>query len=187
MTFDNNINKKIYNTKSLTIGFFTQASTGAGGFHDAVWLSMVKASKLYNINLFIFSGGAIENSPYNPYEKNANIIYDLANKNYIDGLVINCIIGNFISKDSFNQFCNKYSPIPVVSIIGPIKGFPDVHVNNKIGMENIILHLINNHGHKKLAFIRGALGNPDAEERFNIYKEVLTKNNIKYDPDLIKK
>lgn len=187
MLMDNeNLKKNISNSSNrLTIGFFIQSSTGAGGFQDAVWNSMIKAAKTYDVNLFVFAGGAVDYAPYNPFEKNLNLIYDLVNKESIDGLIISCTIGNFISPDRFKEFCDQFSPIPLISIIGHVKGLPDVHLNNKDGMEDIITHLINHHGFKRLAFIKGPKDNTDAEERFNVYKDVLKKNGKTYDPDLV--
>ena len=171
--------------KRYTIAFFIEGSSGFGGFQDIVWSNMVKAAEKNDVNLLVFAGGAIDNAPYNPYEKNLNFIYDLVKKEYIDGIIINCTIKNYITKEQFNEFKNKFNDIPILSIIGPIENLPDVHVDNKNGMKEVMDHMIGHHNYRHLAFIKGTEGNPDAEERLEVYKKVLAEHNIKFDQDLV--
>jgi DNA-binding LacI/PurR family transcriptional regulator len=172
-------------SKRLNIAFFIESSTGNGGFQDAVWSDVSKAAKKYDINLFALAGGSIDTAPDKPYEKNLNFIYDLATKKSIDGIIISCTIKNFITLERFKEFTGRFSGLPLISIFGQMSGFSDVHVDNKSGMKELIMHMILQHGHKNLAFITGSQGNPDAEERFNVYKNVLLENGIPFRQELV--
>lgn len=172
-------------SKRLNIAFFIEASTGNGGFQDAVWGGVSKAAKKNDINLFALAGGSIDNAPHNPYEGNLNFIYDLVTRKSIDGIIASCTIKNFISLERFKEFAGRFSGLPLISIVGPISGFSDVHVDNKSGMKELITHMILQHGLKNLAFITGSQGNPDAEERFNVYKDVLLENGIPFRQELV--
>jgi DNA-binding LacI/PurR family transcriptional regulator len=170
--------------RRISIGFLIQYATGFGGFQDIVWSSMVQAAKERDVNAFVFAGGSIDNASYNPFEKNLNIVYDLIDKEHLDGLVINYTVGNFINPERFENFCRRFN-LPIVSIIGSIRGFPDVHVDNKKSMRETILHLVENHHLKQISFIKGSQGNQDAEERYQIYRDTLAECGIPYDPDLV--
>lgn len=172
-------------SKRLNIAFLIEQSTGNGGFQDAVWDGVCKAAKKYDMNLFAIAGGSINNSPYNPYEINKNFIYDLISKKSIDGIIASCTIKNFISLDKFKEFADHFAGLPLISVVGPISGYSDVHVDNRSGMKELVNHMIQNHGHKNLAFITGSQGNPDAEERFNVYKDVLLENGIPFRQELV--
>jgi len=173
------------NSQRLNVAFFIEQSTGNGGFQDAVWGGVSSAAKKYDINLFSIAGGSIDTSPYNPYEINRNFVYDLVNKKNIDGIITSCTVKNFITLERFREFAGHFSGLPLISIVGPIDGYSDVHVDNKSGMKELIKHMIVQHGCKNLAFITGSQGNPDAEERFNVYKEVLLANGHQFRPELV--
>jgi hypothetical protein len=109
-------------SKRLNIAFFIEQTTGNGGFQDAVWGGVVKAAKKNDVNLFSIAGGSIDNSPYNPYEINKNFIYDLVTKKSIDGIITSCTVKNFITLEKFKEFTQRFSGLPLISIVGPIGG-----------------------------------------------------------------
>ena len=53
------------------------------------------------------------------------------------------------------------------------------------GMKKLINHLVNLHGCRRIAFIRGPENNFSADKRYRDYKEVLKENDIKLDPALV--
>jgi DNA-binding LacI/PurR family transcriptional regulator len=167
-----------------TIGFLPQMSTGFGGFGDMVWRGMVESARKRGVNALLFTGGSVDSAPYNPWEKNLNLVYDLIAKDRVDGLIINYTMGNYVSPERFKDFCHGFG-VPLVSIIGTVPGFPDVLVDNRASMREVILHLVNEHHRQRIAFIKGTDGNPDAEERFAVYRETLAECRLVYDPDLV--
>jgi len=60
-----------------------------------------------------------------------------------------------------------------------------VLVDNKIGMKKLPIHLIEKHGYKNIAFIRGPQSSQEAKLRFEAYKEVLSEYNINFNKDLV--
>ncbi|MBN2353113.1 MAG: substrate-binding domain-containing protein [Spirochaetales bacterium] len=171
-------------TAGYTIGFLPQLSTGFGGFQDMVWRNMVASARKRGVNALLFAGGSLDNASYNPYEKNLNLVYDLIVKERVDGLIVNYTIGNYVSRERFLEFCRGFS-VPLVTIIGHVEGFPDIRVDNRASMRDIVLHLFIEHQRRRIAFIKGTAGNPDAEERFAVYRETLRECRLEYDPDLV--
>ncbi len=137
-----------------------------------------------NTNIIFFTGRALK-SPY-PQENEYNIIYKLAESRRLDGIIIAAgTIGNYMSNKEIQEFCSNYSPLPVVSISRKIPGIPSVFSDNKSAMETLINHLIEAHGFKRIAFLKGNNTNPEAEERYQGYLEALSAQNISIIPDLI--
>ena len=57
--------------------------------------------------------------------------------------------------------------------------------DNMQGMRAVVRHLIEEHGYKRIAFIRGLEGHIDAEQRFQAYKDELQAHELRFDEDLV--
>lgn len=62
---------------------------------------------------------------------------------------------------------------------------PCVLVENRSGARRVVEHLIEVHGHRRIALLRGPHGNQDAEERAQGYREALAAHGLAYDPALV--
>ncbi|MBN2440408.1 MAG: substrate-binding domain-containing protein [Spirochaetales bacterium] len=170
------------NKKRLTIGLLLDNVYESYGIK--IWAGLVDGIRIYDLNLICFVGGALK-SPYK-YIAQKNAVYDLVNMNNVDGLVaISGSLGNHIGIEYLKKFFLRYKPIPIVSVGVILQGFPSVLVDNTKGIRDILTHLIADHGFKKIAFIRGPECNPEAERRFQVYKDILEEHTIEYDPRLV--
>lgn len=150
------------------------------------WNGILEGAKINNINLISFIGGVL-NSP-REYEGYGNTIYDLVNKDLIQGLVIwSGSLNWYITKNEMLSFFKKFYPIPIVSMESEYIGFPGLLINNSQGMKDAMDHLIIDHGYRKIAFIRGPEGHTGAQERYRAYMESLEKHDIRYDENLVSK
>ena len=52
-------------------------------------------------------------------------------------------------------------------------------------MRDAMTHLIDDHGYRRIAFIRGPGVNEEAEERYRVYREVLQEHGMPFNPDLV--
>jgi diguanylate cyclase (GGDEF)-like protein len=139
-------------------------------------------SRGYNICIFV---GKSVNSP-SVIENHENVIYSLADRQNIDGLIIvTGAIGNYLNADELKDFCYQYSHIPTVNIAVPVEGIPTVWVDNKKGMNDMVSHFIRDHGYTRIAFIRGPSNNIEAEQRYNVFQEVLNQYNIPLISELV--
>lgn len=62
---------------------------------------------------------------------------------------------------------------------------PCINVENKAGARQITDHLIEAHGYRRIAFLRGPADNEDSAWRERGYKEALSAHDIPYDPALV--
>jgi DNA-binding LacI/PurR family transcriptional regulator len=62
---------------------------------------------------------------------------------------------------------------------------PYVMFENKGGARRLIEHLIEVHGRRRIAFLRGPEGNEDSYWREQGYREALDRHGIPFDPDLV--
>jgi LacI family transcriptional regulator len=64
-------------------------------------------------------------------------------------------------------------------------GVPSVLIEDRLGARQITEHLIERHGRRRIAFLRGPLGNEDSILREQGYREALMTHGIPLDPTLI--
>jgi hypothetical protein len=116
------------------------------------------------VDLICFVGGHLQD----PHDlKQGNIVFELIDKNHFDGLIIwASALSSYIGSDHIREFCNRFLPLPVVSIgiINP--DIPGRMSESYQGLYAYWFHLIEDHGYSSLAFIRGPQNHFDADERY---------------------
>jgi diguanylate cyclase (GGDEF)-like protein len=168
-------------TKRLTVAFFVTELEG--DYSESLCKGIIDTALVNDVNLIILPGKTI-NSTY-IRQSHFNVIYEYVNPQNVDALIISSTISNYLSNRQFLKFCMRYQPLPMVSIGVPIEGIPSILVNNRPGLQQVFRHLIQDHGKRRIAFVKGPDGNPDAEERFLVYQDSLTEHGLTFDPDLV--
>lgn len=168
-----------------TVGLLIQDIASEGGYESTLWSGITEACTQRDVNLICFVGGSLNFNPANEFEEQRNAVYDLVTPDTVDGLIIVGSLGSFMSPEELGSFYDRYRPLPIVSVALTQQGIPSILADNYAGMRNVIAHLTQAHGHRRIAFIRGPEGNQDAEQRYHAYTDVLTEYGLQLDPDLI--
>ena len=137
---------------------------GAGDPNSqAVWEGVQSAAREHGAHVICFPGKPLC-SP-NGFEAQANIIYELACPENVDGLVIwSGALCHRVELPVITDFCWRYQPLPMVT--GghpPVEGIPGVMLDNYQGMHDVITHLVEFHALTRIAFVRGPQPQPEAE------------------------
>jgi PAS domain S-box-containing protein len=165
-----------------TIGLLTPNVYRAN--EELWWQSVVDAARENGANLISFSGGYLDIP--DGFEAQANILYKLISQEEIDGLVVfSSTVGWFIGKEELAEFCKGYEPLPVVSVDTSLAGIPSVVKSNYQGMREAMIHLIEAHGYRRIAFLCGPENADWAQERLRAYTETLTDYGLDVDERLI--
>jgi len=164
-----------------TIGFLTaNIHTGAA---RTLWPGVVDAARQHDVNLICFPGGGLRVCA--DFESQRNTLYDLVDAGNVDGLVSwASAVGVALDRDQVTAFHQRYHPLPMVSLALPMDDIPALSVDSYQGMRAIIIHLIDVHGYRRLAFIRGPESHYYAQERYRAYLDVLQEYGIPFDPNL---
>ena len=72
----------------------------------------------------------------------------------------------------------KEKGIPVVSIGMAMDGIPSISVSNEEGMRELVTHLVEDHGVKKVFFVGGTPDHIDSNERLRVTREVLSEHGL---------
>ena len=142
------------------------------------------AARKLGVDLVVVAGGVLRS----PHRSGAhrNFIFELVGQHNVSGLIILAgTMGNHVGTDELARYCERYQPLPMCSVGIALPGMPCVLVDNQRGMRNLIVHLLQVHGYRRLAFIRGPSVNTEAEGRYRVYREVLGEYGIPLEPQLV--
>jgi signal transduction histidine kinase/DNA-binding LacI/PurR family transcriptional regulator/CheY-like chemotaxis protein len=165
-----------------TLGFlFANLHTGAS---LVIWPSLLDAAEYHDVNLICFPGGRLQAA--DSFEIQRNAIFNLANNQCLDGLVTwSSSLGGVLGPAKIRAFHQRYHPLPMVSLAQFMEGMPTVALDSYFGMRSLLAHLIEEHGFKRLAFVRGPEEHYYAQERYRAYLDSLQAFNLPQIPELV--
>jgi len=149
------------------------------------WRGVADGARLREANLICFPGGLLLTRYGN--DAQANILYDLARGNRLDGLVIwTAGIDSYVSAAELEEFSERYRPMPIVSVEHSVAGVPGILMDDYGAMRDIVAHLVAVHGYRRIAFIQSAAtAHPGIADRYRAYREALDEYGIPFDPSLV--
>lgn len=139
--------------------------------------------KGYNLAVFSSFIGYETNREYLKGESN---IVNLPPYERFDGLVV--VPDTFRDRTLRENVLKNISErctCPVVSIRSDKENFYSVNTDNSLAMEGMIKHFIEDHHMKKIAFLSGTKGHPDAVARLECYKRVMKQYNLPVEESMI--
>ncbi|GAK53962.1 diguanylate cyclase and metal dependent phosphohydrolase [Candidatus Moduliflexus flocculans] len=146
---------------------------------------VIDAAKQQQFNLFYFRCGALQ-SPHES-EAQGNILYQLAHSPQIDGLIIaSSLLGQYVEKDEVERFSRQYCSRPIVSVGEELScATSNVILDNYTGIYRLVEHLIVEHEHRGIAFIKGPAWHIEAQIRYQAYCDALKAYGLPLNSKLI--
>jgi signal transduction histidine kinase/DNA-binding LacI/PurR family transcriptional regulator/AraC-like DNA-binding protein len=166
-----------------TIGLLVNEVVG-GAQSGFFWSGVVDVATAQSVNVLCFAGRRLRDP--DDFSAQANIIYELVDKESLDGLIIwASALGTYVGPERIRNFGARFHPLPIVSVGMVLEGIPSLVLDSYQGMRDAIVHLIEVHGRRRLAFIRGPEAHREAAERYRAYIDVLKEYGLPFSPDLI--
>ncbi|MBN1889498.1 MAG: substrate-binding domain-containing protein, partial [Thermoflexales bacterium] len=144
---------------------------------------VVDACQQLDVNLICFPGGII----FQPdgFEAQHNIVYDLASAANLDGLVVSTSsVTQALPEEGVRDFLRRFHPRPIVALERPLAGVPTILKSEYESMLQVMVHLIEAHGYRRIAYVNRVGPRPHAE-RYRAYVDSLAKYGLPYDPDIV--
>ncbi len=147
------------------------------------WRGVSDGARHFGCDLVCFVGSEMNHPDAN--KRRANRVFDLISTNRIDALVVwSTRVGQLVG-DGLQEYMTRYAPMPMVSVETPLGQWPSIVMDNRHGMEQAVDHLIEVHGKRRIAFVRGPQSHAGAEERYQGYLDSLRRHGITADPALV--
>jgi signal transduction histidine kinase/DNA-binding LacI/PurR family transcriptional regulator len=158
-----------------TIGLLTARIGRAWGREFIA--GVTDAARALDINLRIFVCRQVGGSEFS--------LYNLVDPASLDGLILAADLGHGVSQAEIEQFCARFQPLPMLALSLEVPGIPSIHTDSFNGMRQAVLHLIEEHGLRRIAFVRGPQGQSEAEQRYQAYLSALETHAIPLDERLV--
>lgn len=129
-----------------------------------------------------FIGGVLRDPE--GFDAQANIAYSLGAARLGGLFTWTTSIGGLVTPAEMLAFHRRYD-VPTVSLALPLPGVPSLTVDSYHGMRELLVHLIEVHGYRRIAFIRGPETHYYAQERYRAYLDILREYKIPFDPELV--
>jgi PAS domain S-box-containing protein len=166
--------------KRLILGYLTGKITYTWALLQIE--GVVDASQKLDVNLVCFPGGLV----FLPgvFDQH-NIVYDLADSDKLDGLVImTSAVGHFPEEKDVENFYRRFSPRPIIGLERALAGIPTILKTEYESMCEAITHLVEVHGYRRIAYVIRSGPGPH-QIRYQAYVDTLKKHGIPFDPNLV--
>ncbi len=149
---------------------------------------MVQCQK-YDYDLCVFASSVHFSFRYKNYVRGEANIFELANFDELDGVIIDSIAltgdnSDTIAKRLFERL-SYYKDLPKCTLELPAPGFDMINSNDEDALREQCRHVIEVHGCKKICILTGTEGNEIAEMRKNIYLDEIGKHGLEVLPEHI--
>ncbi len=130
-----------------TIAFLSSSPGGRSTLEKwAMWRGVADAAREEGVNLIYVAGEQFESAP-------EAVLYRLLGAHNVDGIISwNAFVTPDSSSEKSKEFLESFAPLPVVSVELESSSCANILVDNDQGMQDLLLHLINQHGYRRIAF-----------------------------------
>ena len=146
---------------------------------------VLDAAKSHDMNVVYFVGGKPVALAATEREGRSYGLYDLIKPGQFDGILLAADIGHGPSAEDIKNFCRAFASTPISSFAIQAEGVSSFTSDNTGGMRAVIRHMIEVHGYKRIAFIRGPQRQLEADQRFEAYKQELEAHDIPFDDRIV--
>jgi sigma-B regulation protein RsbU (phosphoserine phosphatase) len=149
-------------------------------YADPIFSEIMETARAHGVEVRCLVSGLEEDD----FVSKRRHVSQLATSREVDGILV-LTLGAWQLAERVSTYCERFRPLPMCSIAVPWKKHPHVLIDNEPGMRAGITHLIEIHGYKRIAFVRGPEESEEAELRYRVYREVLASHRIPFDPELV--
>ncbi|MBN2006159.1 MAG: SpoIIE family protein phosphatase [Anaerolineae bacterium] len=160
-----------------TIGFFEMNISEDWAMRP--WLGVVDAARKHDVNVITFVGRTVGGN-------SANVVYDLGRGGRLDGLVFwKAGLVAPLTEAEIKAFCERYD-IPIVMMEDHLPGYPCVLYENYLGMREVIEHLLDVHGYRKIGYMGMIEHHAGFQERYRAYEDAMAAYGVPIAPTLVR-
>ncbi len=147
-----------------------------------VWRGVREAIEARGGTVLAFAGSGIEDP--NPDRRARTEVFELMDPANVDAILcLSSVVGQYAGIGPTEAWLERRG-LPI-SVIGPADRLPGVAIDDASGITALMRHLIDQHGHKRIAFIVGSSANKEAQRRLVAYQQALAEHGIAEDPKLV--
>ena len=106
----------------------------------------------------------------------------IAGRAEFSGIVMLGGILSFLDDGTLPLFVNEaFEGKPLVNVMARIRGVPSITTDNAHGIAQLVDHLVEFHGYRRIAMINGMPGHPDSKPRFDSFVDRMAHHGLEID------
>lgn len=133
-----------------------------------------------NVSYFAAFGGMLASKRFDIGEYS---IYNMVDFTKFDGVLL--MTNTICAPDVKERIVNKVRKAGIPAVVIDNSEYSDMYdicIDNTAAMEEIVNHVITEHGAKVINYISGPLSNPEAKDRYEAFLRVMSENDLEADP-----
>lgn len=154
-------------------------------YQNGIIDGIIACAKDYSVNISCFSafGGIISGKGYDIGEYN---IYTLPNFELFDGVLL--MINTISDSEQKAKIVDRVRLSALPTVVFDCSDYPDFYnitIDNTSAMEELVRHVIQKHGARRIEYLSGPASNPEAGDRYNAVRRVCRENGIELTPECV--
>jgi len=165
-------------TIAVLVGSMTSA------YQEGIMLGVNHVAEKKGYNVIGFCGGVINSS--NPLSLAREDVFNLIDMDLISGVISPFSSHtHLLDQQSAEAFVARFSSVPMINIGSHIDNCTNILTDYETGFSELFDHLYHVHGHRRIVFLRGPKNHASSNKRMEIYKKLLAKYDLPFDPELV--
>lgn len=149
-----------------------------------LWREIYAYASRSGCNLMVFCGQPL--TLYDDKFDHSNLIYTLMDASILNGLIFATpSVASYITMDEFHTLRSQFQHIPTVSVGMALDDMNNVVVSNEISSQNLIRHLIVDHGYHDIVYVAGPRSNEEAVARKRGFIQAMMEQGLPIDESKI--
>jgi DNA-binding LacI/PurR family transcriptional regulator/serine phosphatase RsbU (regulator of sigma subunit) len=155
-----------------------------GEYQSGLYRGIESAAEAHDVNLLVVPGRSLADPQ--GAEALQNDVYEHFGSSCTDGVILaSGTLGIYSGPGPLRALCERLGARRCFSIGVNLPGVPSVVVSNRRAMQAVVRHMIDVHGCRRIAHIRGPSASEEAQQRLDGYADALRERAIPFDPDLV--
>lgn len=135
-------------------------------------------------NLLLVAGGRVD--PSNPEGWAHTAIYRMLSPRLISGALVLHVVTEKMQEPELERFARALPAVPTVTTTVKVGSLPCFAVDNTLGLRDLMRHLIEVHGCRRIVHVRGPHPQREAQTREDVWRdELLRAGIVPQDPWLV--
>ena len=153
-------------------------------YQEGIMLGVNHVAEKKGYNVIGFCGGVLNSS--DPLTLARDDVFNLVDMDLISGVISPFSAHtHLLDQQSADQFIARFSSVPTINIGSHIDSCTNILTDYETGFSELFEHLYHIHGHRNIVFLRGPKNHASSDKRMEIYKKLLAKYDLPFDPDLV--
>ncbi|WP_437680737.1 SpoIIE family protein phosphatase [Sorangium sp. So ce131] len=165
-------------TRRPTIGFVID--NVVGDYQSELRAGIERAAEARDVNVLTAFGAVL--TAADTAESARSSFYHLLGAGTVDGIIVaSSTLCHYPGVDGMRAFCRSFAPLPISSIGMAMDGIPSLMIDNGLGIEIAVGHLVDDHARRRVAYISGPAANEEARLRADAYRRALAERSVPFD------